>query len=241
MVPLGMIYRFVRNQEKKLAKYGVGALRANLQQSQTDVQQSGRWTRLRASLILPTNANAPVTRSNGNTQPQSRAVMHKAFGYFFAWLLSYGFFVIVTVIQISTGDFPLPLIYLVSIFAPLQGLFNLIIYMFPKVISAKSKKRGGGENVSWCEAIKEAFRSRGNDGKRKGPGQRSNLRGNDRPLRTRMDNDRRMATFQFPIRTNRQTPRRREPQAEEEKREIQPPQNTVPRQQLADLTYARND
>ena len=140
-------------------------------------------------------------------------------------------------IAISGGDYPLPFHYLVRLFLPLQGLFNLIIYMWPKVISAKSKKRGGGKTVSWCEAINEAFWSRGNDGRTKGLRQRSKLRG----LRARMDNDGRMTTVQFPIRTNRQTLHCREPQAEEEKREIQPPQNTVPRQQLADLTYARND
>merc|ERR1712038_2116632 len=101
MVPLGMIYQAVRKQEKKLEKYGVGALRANLQQSTNidttggDLQQGSLWTRLRTSLAAFAssliNAKAPVTRSNKNAQSQSRAVMHKAFGYFFAWLLCWGF------------------------------------------------------------------------------------------------------------------------------------------------------
>ena len=39
---------------------------------------------------------------------------------------------------------------------PLQGLFNLLIYLQPKVLAAKRRR---GREVSWCQACAEAFRS----------------------------------------------------------------------------------
>ena len=125
--------------------------------------------------------------------------------------------------------------YVTAISLPLQGFFNLVIYMQPKIVSAKKR---GGETVSWCGAIKEAFWSRGKDRRKKGPTrQKSSLRGSNH-----FGERKGMTTFQFTIWTNKKKPRlRREPQPEEEKREIQPPENTGPRQQLTNLTYAQND
>ncbi len=216
---LGMIYKAVRTQENKLSRYSVFTTNMRQHQDQSrsraqrdDVQQQGGgWKRMKTSLtvmasslkmsIVPSRRNSAPdpamhhTRMRSNdTQSQSRAVMHKAFGYSFAWLLSYGIFIIASVIKIMNGNSNLVLVYVTTAFTALQGCFNLIIYMYPKIISVKKKKskqRGGEEmRVSWCDAIVIVFWSRGNDAKRKGKGparrHRSTFtsRGNSRPLRT---------------------------------------------------------
>ncbi len=87
------------------------------------------------------------------------------------------------VIVLTTGKDPLALIYITTTLVPLQGLFNLCIYMYPKIIRASRPKRGH-EKVPWCQAISAAFRSRGKARMRNRPRmQTSDLRtGRNRPL-----------------------------------------------------------
>lgn len=47
---------------------------------------------------------------------------------------------------------PKVLNYLIAIFTPLQGFFNLLVYMRPKVSRVKSR-----DNVSWLRALGLAF------------------------------------------------------------------------------------
>eukprot|EP00956_Cyclotella_meneghiniana_P018776 scaffold31604_cov39-Cyclotella_meneghiniana.AAC.8 len=46
---------------------------------------------------------------------------------------------------------PLPYIYLGAIFGPLEGFFNLLICMHPKVLALK--KSNGTDNTSWPRAF----------------------------------------------------------------------------------------
>eukprot|EP00553_Chaetoceros_curvisetus_P007922 CAMPEP_0204617500 /NCGR_PEP_ID=MMETSP0717-20131115/4462_1 /ASSEMBLY_ACC=CAM_ASM_000666 /TAXON_ID=230516 /ORGANISM="Chaetoceros curvisetus" /LENGTH=627 /DNA_ID=CAMNT_0051631055 /DNA_START=48 /DNA_END=1931 /DNA_ORIENTATION=+ len=279
-ISLGIIYRAVRTQEKKLAGYA--SFRSNLSQSvlrtstlassmnttrSNHSDQHGRdglmgsirsslsrrWSTLMPSLATATTTTttAPQIRSN-DTQSKSRAVMDKAFGYSFAWILSYGVNIVAFVLRIarssSSSSFgPITFYYIMWIFLPLQGLFNLAIYMYPKVIHAK--RQGRGDDVSWCEAVNKAFWSRGSIPKRNR--RQSNLRGagtssnrhtrsnRPLPLRTNMgyhhttstadSGARQFSTSSTPIQQRRREMRikkkkpRGEPQAEEEKCEIQPP------------------
>ncbi len=80
--------------------------------------------------------------SFNNSRSYSRPVMYKAFAYSSAWLLSYGFWFLGSVLEMVDGSWPLACIYLTNVFVPLQGFFNLIIYMLPKVTAAKKCKRG---------------------------------------------------------------------------------------------------
>ncbi len=226
-ISLGIIYRVVQTQEKKLARYA--SFRTNLQQSilrrntqtpQEDSKNRNRprllesmrrtlsrsWTSSLASSSMNTTASSLSIRSN-DTRSKSRAVMHKAFGYSFAWFLSYGAFVVVVVIFVAGSQSPTAFGYIYAIFLPLQGFFNLTIYMLPKVVYAK--KQGRGENISIYQAIRKAFWSKGTahptrsrrNGRRTRRGGWSNLRGggddrscsqsrpHQRPLRSSANND----------------------------------------------------
>ncbi len=193
---LGLIYRSVRKTERKLEKY-----KFTLHQSQNN--RSSVWSSIRLSMHSMTASmrwsKSPSTRSlaNGhqenepvvhvgnrsnNTRSQSRAVMRKALCYSFAWLASFGFFLIGMMIMLGGMRYPLGITYVTSLFGPLQGFFNFLIFMLPKVIAAKKPKRGGGRGeVSWCAAFTKAFWSRGGKGNNdrnneKPSSQRSNLR-----------------------------------------------------------------
>ncbi len=258
---LVVIYRAVKKVENKLAKYGVGALNLNNPQhaatgGQTDTSRGGLWKRLKMSLSSRTRSSSstsnahPVVRSN-NMQSQSRAVMLKAVQYSFAWILSYGIIMIYVAVIISTGNEEIvPFLYINVIFGPLQGFYNLLIYMYPKVMSARKTQRGQ-EKLPWCKAISDAFLSRGKDTKRNRPGQAANLRGGDknRPLKTKKkkneNDDGNTRIIKTPELFRKQTKKKqthREPKEEEEKCEIQPTTDILgqSRQNASYLTYAPN-
>ncbi len=247
---LVMIYRAVKKQEMKLSRYGASTLT-----SINSPQLQGRvslWKRIKTTLsrssapASSSNVSRPAIRSN-NMQSQSRAVMHKAFQYSFAWLLSFVPFFIVVFFGFSVVTY-----YFMSILLPLQGFYNLCIYMYPKVISARKVRRGEENKVSWRKAISEAFWSRGKERKQKNcpRNQRtSNLRGNRNPLhnkknrngiiRYHQDNTTNITSTAT---TDEKSHRRESREEEEEKCEIQPPSNSmVPtRRNVLDLTYAPN-
>ncbi len=199
-VSLTMIHRVVRKQERKLARYGRGSLmsiRTHLRKSVIALSasvggqdSSSCGTRRRSSLLgrirlsirssIPTSAGiggAKCTRSSicqskrsNKTRSKSRAVMRKAIGYSFAWLLSFGAFLVGTAIDlIGGGGYPLMIGYIVNMFVPLQGLFNLLIFMYPKIMAARKIRRRGEKKISWFHAFSRAFWSTGNDRKNKGP------------------------------------------------------------------------
>ncbi len=131
------IYSAVKRQEKKISRYGISTLRLN------------------------TSTNSYRVSQRTQSQ-QSRAVMHKAFGYSFAWFLSFGMYIILVILTLLGIDTSKAL-YVTHVCLPLQGFFNLIIYLYPKVISARKKSKRKGENISWCRAISRAIWSRGNN------------------------------------------------------------------------------
>lgn len=56
-------------------------------------------------------------------------------------------------------------IYFTSVCLPLQGLFNLAIFMHPAILSAKNSTK---ENLTWWQAFLKAFWSKGLDKKKRG-------------------------------------------------------------------------
>ncbi len=162
-ISLGVIYRTVRKQEQKLARY---APRSSIEvdaNQHSGSSSSSLLGKLRRSLSKrpssTTTAVPPISIRSNDTQSRSRAVMHKAFGYSFAWLLSYGIYTVYLVMYLFYQYPPIVLDYIWMIFLPLQGFFNLAIYMLPKVVHAK--KQGRGKHISWSQAIRKAFWSKG--------------------------------------------------------------------------------
>eukprot|EP00979_Chaetoceros_neogracilis_P017690 scaffold10266_cov294-Chaetoceros_neogracile.AAC.10 len=168
---MACMYREVVKNEKKLSKYGIGALRKNLGYNQIKDPQSQSndasgacnskniVSRLKASWVnLWTSRRA--TRSN-NTKKQSRAILHKAMAYSLAYMLTY-FFAYVTSVQYWAGyQTSSTLRLFVSILCPLQGFFNFLVFIQPKVANIRRKKK-----LSWFQSFIAALKSRGDKRKR---------------------------------------------------------------------------
>ncbi len=59
---------------------------------------------------------------------------------------------------IADVTWPTAIWYCANVFNPLQGLFNFLIYIHPKVMNAKNK---GGNGITWSQAFAKAFWSTG--------------------------------------------------------------------------------
>jgi len=99
-------------------------------------------------------------------------VVHKAIAYSSAWFITFGFYIIGYVFIFAGKPWPIGMAYLNSILLPLQGVFNLIIFMHPKVVLAKKDKK-----LTWCGAFKKAFWSRGAEASNRSVGSNDGNRG----------------------------------------------------------------
>ena len=100
--------------------------------------------------------NHHESRSN-NARSQKRAVLYMALGYSLTWALTYIPVALHTfVIKNNKVDI------LVAFCSPLQGLYNFLVYMSPKVRNARIRKRS---KLPWHQAIMKALLSRGEQDK----------------------------------------------------------------------------
>ena len=218
-----LMYREVIKIEKKLSKYGVGALRQNLGDNKKKDHQSddangasnnstiqrvrGWWTNLR-----PFNkSSARPTRSN-NSRLQSRVILHKAILYSLAYLCTY-IFPFVTSIQYWAGyQTSSTLKILTSTFFPLQGFFNFLVFIHPKVTNTKRTKK-----LSWFQSFVTALKSRGDKNKRGG---RSQLRSGGKKSKSKNKTSKNTSAVGAPRLRQKQKKMTDSPQ-EEEKVEIE--------------------
>ncbi len=118
---------------------------------------SGFFTSIsnRLSSAIRRSPDKMSARSMKNT----RRVMYRALAYAMAYLATY-LFPITVEIEILANHGKLEFssrIYLAYFFHPLQGLFNFMVFIYPRVVSAKSSKT----SISWRQAFIRALLYRG--------------------------------------------------------------------------------
>jgi hypothetical protein len=170
-----ILYRSVSKIEQRMQNYGVSALRLNArsgggnrgENAETNSTRSAsdqhgvmrRVKRLFMNVIPPClrrdDHPRPTSRSNRATS-QKRAILHMAAGYALSWTFVFIPFMIVKFLHESHA-----ILILHSCLNPLQGLFNLLVSMPPKVRNAKRSRRGEEENLTWRQAFIKAYMSRG--------------------------------------------------------------------------------
>jgi hypothetical protein len=169
-----LMYRSVSKIEQKMRNYGVNALRLNARSgggnrgdnaetnsTRSANEQEGIMSRIKRTVFmcmiprcLHRDDQPPTSRSNGATS-QKRAILHMAAGYALAWAF-------VCIPAIMVGLFlrqSYETLIFLAFLTPLQGLFNFLTFMSPKVRSAKRSRRG--ENLTWRQAFIKAYLSRG--------------------------------------------------------------------------------
>lgn len=80
---------------------------------------------------------------------KSRAVLQKARSYSIAYFLAWSFPIIRASLRLAGYEWPIAIWYLASIFNPLSGLYNLCIYVQPKVGHAMR----GDSSLTWRQAV----------------------------------------------------------------------------------------
>ena len=162
------MYRTVRKIERKIRNYGASVLRLRAIQRPAQVVDGppngapgGRDNHTSLSIFLDilksklvsicqcVFRNDNASRSN-NARSQKRAVLYyMAMGYSLTWVLTWiPFYILLFVIDNKATRI------VFAVLQPLQGLYNLIVYMSPKVRNARNTKRG---KSPWCEAIVKAW------------------------------------------------------------------------------------
>jgi hypothetical protein len=174
IVTMLLMYRSVSKIEKNMRNYGVGALRlkarsgggnrgdtAETNSTRSANNEQGMMSKIKRlfMFMIPPcihrdDQPRPKSRSNRATS-QKRSILHMATGYALAWTLVWIPFMIVVFIHGSQATEILN-----ACLTPLQGLFNFLVFMSPKVRNAKRPIRGR-KNLSWRQAFIKAYMSRG--------------------------------------------------------------------------------
>jgi uncharacterized membrane protein len=192
LVTMAKMYRSVAKIEKRMQKYGVSALRfrtslavptANTNSGadqQEAISFAGKLKKLSKYLCFrcPCACDAGcydperpsrTTKSNKMTS-QKRAILQMAFGYTGAWLLTWSPYLVSVVLFVVSSSYQ----DTVSVFTvstiPLQGFFNFLVFMAPKVRTTRTMamRRGRSsennnqnqQHLTWCQAFYKAYMSR---------------------------------------------------------------------------------
>ena len=146
-ITMTMMYRAVTKLEKKMRKnYGANSVLV------------GGDSEASCGLLGRCRKNKVPKGMKSRHRSRSRAVLYKAFAYAVAGFLTWVFNFVNVGIDAAGMKVPVGLEYWTHIFTPLQGLYNLLIFMYPEVISAKRSKK---DNLTWPQAIMKAFWSKG--------------------------------------------------------------------------------
>ena len=135
-------------------KRSISSLRSSVRSS-VETIFSGR----RASRASTVTKNRP-----SNNRTQSRAIFYRALGYVGAYIICHIPFLFDLMRNVSVGSANISFLegsiskFFMSLFGPLQGFFNLLIFLQPQVLSAKRSKR---DNLTWFQAFQKVLLSRG--------------------------------------------------------------------------------
>lgn len=167
LTSMGLMYHTARQNEKKMSGYGIHTLRLKSTVKSGDVadgqerqENSNRLSSKLKSLFQKSDQNLDASTSSRSNKlnKQSRAVLQKASAYSLAYFATYFFPLIITIrksLQINDAGFVLTM--LSRIFFPLQGFFNFMVFIYPRMLSARKEN----EKVSWYRAFVCALQSRG--------------------------------------------------------------------------------
>ena len=182
LISMALIYCAVRSNEKKMERSGTSALKLRVQErnylSMTHLQSapgvsdvngdceqglSGDsanktpskkppfLSSLRASIMLR-NHRARIKNST-----KSRAILERALAYTLAWFVTYTPRFVYLIWRFAGGIPPLGVAITATFLTPLQGFFNFLVFIYPRLRAAK---RSSGSDVSWWKAFLMALTSR---------------------------------------------------------------------------------
>ena len=160
-----LMYQSVLKVERKMQKYGVGALRvrASVRGEQDGVSDDNNFRPPASIMASIKHSINQITSCLNTTQicyhsrsnqagSQKRAVLFMATCYFIAWALTYVPFVSFLIFPQMMSP---PITWF---FGGLSGLYSYFVYMLPKVRNMKVV--GSLDKITWWQAFKKAWLSR---------------------------------------------------------------------------------
>ena len=168
---MGVMYRTVlkaeRNAQRNFAKSmrvpthfrGVEALEADHPEGPRTVTKASifgkvlyKITNIREKRKEPAEVKLPKSWNKAATK--KRAILVMATGYSLAWFLTYAPYISYHMIANQTTSVTL------GLFNPLQGFYNLIVYLYPKVAGKMKSRRGKLQQLKWYQALIEVWKSK---------------------------------------------------------------------------------
>jgi len=138
-VTLGIMHRHVSHQERRMRRYGAGALNHNVPNENndtspdaTDVGEGNSIHSTMRSIVSSVKSafGRSSSRSNSNqNNSTSRVVMDRARAYTAAFLLTWSWYIAIVVLRGAGVPLPLALRYL-AILVPLQGVGHVLLNIF---------------------------------------------------------------------------------------------------------------
>ena len=173
-----VMHRTVRKTEQAGLKYGKSTLR--LMKNQTPKKNSintGTFDDSKPTRSHKSDQNSDINRNTRTARRTSfsslnnrerkkskrksslsRAVLNKAFAYSMAWAATYTMSIVLYSMEQTQTNITFPVIVPYTATQPMQGILNFLIFIYPRVKSAKSSKK---DNLTWAQALKKALKSRG--------------------------------------------------------------------------------
>ena len=173
-----VMHRTVRKTEQAGLKYGKSTLR--LMKNQTPTKNSintGTFDDSKPTRSHKSDQNSDINRNTRTARrtsfsslnnrerkkskrksSRSRAVLNKAFAYSMAWAATYTMSIVLYSMEQTQTNITFPVIVPYTATQPMQGILNFLIFIYPRVKSAKSSKK---DNLTWPQALKKALTSRG--------------------------------------------------------------------------------
>ena len=189
VVSMALMYSAVRTTEKKMEQYGTSALKLRIQQRnscssiKTNLQSasgfsdsygdlergvSGLLTNNKKDSFLTSlrlSATQRKQRVRLRKSTKSRAILQRALAYTLAWFLTYTPRFVVMLWSLIGGTPPsLAFSNATNFLTPLQGFFNFIVFIYPRVLEAKGSS---STDVSWWKALTMALASRKSHGSKR--------------------------------------------------------------------------
>jgi hypothetical protein len=170
-----LMYRSVSKIEQRMQRYGRTSLRLSAQSvvrnrgentetnnTRRSANDQGIMSRIKGSVLMiprcclhSRDDKPPTSRSNSRATSQKRAILRMAAGYAFAWAFVFIPFMIFFWLHETYAT-----LILAACLTPLQGLFNFLVFMSPKVTNAMRPIRGR-KNLTWRQGFIKAYMSRG--------------------------------------------------------------------------------
>ena len=155
-----VLCRSIRDQERKMKSYDVNLANSTLPESIVALRRNSAGVDGRGGISLRGESSSPRRKNSLGVRLRKEA-FKQALWHVIAYFVSYVFAVIFQIIAFA-GTMNFVAWYLQQLTTPAQGFFNFIVFLRPRVVSA----RASHPELSLFQAVQFIFRNNGDESNR---------------------------------------------------------------------------